>query len=143
MSTTAFIGLSGCRSTIRRRRARRQTVEVMEVSGRRIRRSSYGAPHPLSSGAMHIERNELRCFHAVIDTGGFSRAAERLDLSQSAVSQTIANLEHRLGTTLLRRGSPPQPTEAGIPLLRFAEPTLTTEHQPLPALTQTQSPPLS
>ena len=52
---------------------------------------------------MQIERHELRCFHAVIEAGGFSRAAERLDLSQSAVSQAIANLEHRLGTSLLRR----------------------------------------
>ncbi len=40
-----------------------------------------------------MERNELRCFHAVIEAGGFSRAAERLDLSQSAVSQTSANLD--------------------------------------------------
>ena len=51
---------------------------------------------------MQIERNELRCFHAVIEAGGFSRAAERLDLSQSAVSQAIANLEHRLGTITSR-----------------------------------------
>jgi len=41
----------------------------------------------------------------------FQPAAERLDLSQSAVSQTIANLEHRLGTSLacaeaIRRGRP-------------------------------------
>ena len=70
---------------------------------------------------MQIERNEIRCFHAVVEAGGFSRAAERLDLSQSAVSQAIANLEHRLGAVLLRRGSPPQLTEAGIRLLRFAE----------------------
>src|ERR1700692_1796951 len=58
---------------------------------------------------MQIERHELRCFHAVIEAGGFSRAAERLDLSQSAVSQTIANLEHRLGTSLFRRATPPAP----------------------------------
>src|ERR1041385_2712688 len=81
--------------------------------------------HPLR--LMQIERNELRCFQAVIETGGFSRAAERLDLSQSAVSQTIANLEHRLGTVLLRRGHPPQLTEAGIRLLRFAEKVLNEE----------------
>src|ERR1700675_1980957 len=92
---------------------------------------------------MHIERNELRCFHAVIDTGGFSRAAERLDLSQSAVSQTIANLEHRLGTTLLRRGSPPQPTEAGIRLLRFAETTLNEERETLADIGQIKSGALS
>ena len=92
---------------------------------------------------MPIERNELRCFHAVIDAGGFSRAAERLDLSQSAVSQTVANLEHRLGTTLLRRGNPPQPTEAGIRLLRFAEATLNEERETLADISQIKSGALS
>jgi LysR family transcriptional regulator, hydrogen peroxide-inducible genes activator len=98
----------------------------MEVSVQRITQGAVGYPWP-----MQIERNELRCFHAVIEAGGFSRAAERLDLSQSAVSQTIANLEHRLGTSLLRRGSPPQPTEAGIRLLRFAETMLNEERETL------------
>ncbi len=98
---------------------------------------------PLYSSLMHIERNELRCFHAVIEAGGFSRAAERLDLSQSAVSQTIANLEHRLGTTLLRRGSPPQLTEAGIRLLRFAETALNEERETLADIARIRSGALS
>jgi DNA-binding transcriptional LysR family regulator len=92
---------------------------------------------------MHFERNELRCFHAVIDAGGFSRAAERLDLSQSAVSQTIANLEHRLGASLLHRGSPPRPTEAGIRLLRFAETMLNEERETLADITQIKAGALS
>jgi LysR family transcriptional regulator, hydrogen peroxide-inducible genes activator len=92
---------------------------------------------------MQIERNELRCFHEVIEAGGFSRAAERLDLSQSAVSQTIANLEHRLGTSLLHRGSPPQPTEAGIRLLRFAETMLNEERETLADIGQIKSGALS
>ena len=92
---------------------------------------------------MQIERNELRCFHAVIEAGGFSRAAERLDLSQSAVSQTIANLEHRMGTSLLHRGSPPQPTEAGIRLLRFAETMLNEERETLADIGQIKSGALS
>jgi LysR family transcriptional regulator, hydrogen peroxide-inducible genes activator len=92
---------------------------------------------------MQIERNELRCFQAVIEAGGFSRAAERLDLSQSAVSQTIANLEHRLGTSLLHRGSPPQPTEAGIRLLRFAETMLNEERETLADISHIKSGALS
>ncbi len=92
---------------------------------------------------MQIERNELRCFHAVIEAGGFSRAAERLDLSQSAVSQAIANLEHRLGTSLLRRGNPPQPTEAGFRLLRFAQTTLNEEREALADISQIKSGALS
>lgn len=77
---------------------------------------------------MHIERQEIRCFKAVVEAGGFSRAAERLNLSQSAVSQAIANLEHRLGVLLLRRGPRPELTEAGIRVLRFAE-TVTNEER--------------
>lgn len=70
---------------------------------------------------MQIERQEARVFLAVIAEGGFSRAAEALHVSQSAVSQTIANLEHKLGTQLLRRLPQPVPTEAGQRLLRYAE----------------------
>jgi DNA-binding transcriptional LysR family regulator len=90
-----------------------------------------------------IERNELRCFHAIIAAGGFSRAAERLDLSQSAVSQTIANLEHRLGASLLHRGSPPRPTEAGIRLLRYAETMINEERETLADITHIRSGALS
>lgn len=92
---------------------------------------------------MQIERNELRCFHAVVEAGGFSRAAERLDLSQSAVSQAIANLEHRLGTLLLKRGNPPQLTEAGIRLLRFAETVINEERETLADIAQIRSGALS
>lgn len=92
---------------------------------------------------MHIERNEIRCFHAVIEAGGFSRAAERLELSQSAVSQAIANLEHRLGAVLLRRGNPPQLTEAGIRLLRYAETVLNEERETLADIAQIKSGALS
>jgi DNA-binding transcriptional LysR family regulator len=90
-----------------------------------------GAPPSRENPPMQIERNEIRCFQAVIDAGGFSRAAERLGLSQSGVSQTIANLEHRLGAVLLRRGHPPQLTEAGIRLLRFAERWINEEREAL------------
>jgi DNA-binding transcriptional LysR family regulator len=92
---------------------------------------------------MAIERHELRCFHAVLEAGGFSRAAERLDLSQSAVSQTIANLEHRLGASLLKRGSPPRPTEAGLRLLRYAESVLNEERETLADIAQIKSGALS
>lgn len=92
---------------------------------------------------MHIERNEIRCFQAVIEAGGFSRAADRLDLSQSAVSQTVANLEHRIGAVLLKRGHPPQLTEAGIRLLRYAETVLNQEREALADIAQIRSGALS
>jgi LysR family transcriptional regulator, hydrogen peroxide-inducible genes activator len=92
---------------------------------------------------MSIERHEMRCFQAVIEAGGFSRAAERLDLSQSAVSQAIANLEHRLGATLLQRGTPPQLTEAGLRLMRFVEATLNEEREALADIARIKSGELS
>jgi LysR family hydrogen peroxide-inducible transcriptional activator len=92
---------------------------------------------------MTIERHEMRCFHAVIEAGGFSRAAERLDMSQSAVSQAIANLEHRLGATLLQRGTPPQLTEAGVRLMRFVEGSLNEERETLADIARIKSGELS
>ena len=41
--------------------------------------------------AIRIESQELRVFHTVYTEGGFSRAADKLHVTQSAVSQTIAN----------------------------------------------------
>src|SRR5690606_39471212 len=63
----------------------------------------------------------------------------RLELSQSAVSQAIANLEHRLGAVLLRRGNPPQLTEAGIRLLRFVETVMHEEREALADIAQIKS----
>jgi DNA-binding transcriptional LysR family regulator len=92
---------------------------------------------------MQIERNEVRAFVAVIEEGGFSRAAERLNLSQSAVSQTIANLEHKLGTALLARGRGAAPTEAGIRFLRFAQSMIHEERSALEDIQQIKSGALS
>ncbi len=80
---------------------------------------------------MQIERHEVRVLDAVIDAGGFSRAAEHLNLSQSAVSQTIANLEHKLGTLLIVRGRRPELTEAGRRMYSYARTLLVEERQAL------------
>lgn len=77
---------------------------------------------------MQIERNEIRIFAAVVEEGGFSRAAERLHISQSAVSQAVANLEHKLDTRLLLRKGRPRLTEAGKRLFSFAQ-TLSNEEE--------------
>lgn len=76
---------------------------------------------------MQIERGEVRVFHAIIEAGGFRRAAERLSITQSAVSQALANLEHKLGTPLVKRTTPPQLTESGLRLMRYAETVLKEE----------------
>lgn len=77
---------------------------------------------------MQIERNEIRVFLAVVEEGGFSRAAERLHISQSAVSQAVANLEHKLDTRLLVRKGRLRLTESGKRLFTFAQ-TLSNEEQ--------------
>lgn len=46
---------------------------------------------------------QLRAFLAIIQTGTFSGAAERLTMSQSAVSHALASLERELGGPLLQR----------------------------------------
>ena len=56
----------------------------------------------------------LATFVVVISRGSFSAAAERLNISQPAVSLQIRQLERSLGTTLVERvGRRAQPTAAG------------------------------
>lgn len=52
---------------------------------------------------MRIEPAEIECFLAVADRLHFARAAERLGLTPSRVSQLIAALERRVGTRLFER----------------------------------------
>ncbi len=60
-----------------------------------------------------IDYRLLAALAAVIDEGGFERAAQVLHLTQSAVSQRVRQLEERLGQILLVRSQPPQPTDTG------------------------------
>ncbi|MGL4965826.1 MAG: LysR family transcriptional regulator [Inquilinus sp.] len=61
---------------------------------------------------------ELRAFAAVAEAASFSRAAKRLGVSPSALSQTLRGLEERLGVRLLNRTTRSvTPTEAGERLL--------------------------
>jgi DNA-binding transcriptional LysR family regulator len=69
---------------------------------------------------MQIERHEIRIFASVVEEDGFSRAAEKLDISQSAVSQAIANLEHKMDCQLLLRGRKLALTESGKRLFSFS-----------------------
>lgn len=62
----------------------------------------------------------LEALAAVIEEGGFERAARRLNITQSAVSQRIRLLEESLGQPVLARTQPPAPTAPGRRLLRHA-----------------------
>lgn len=75
-----------------------------------------------------IDLSCLASFVAVVETGSFSAAADRLGLSQSGVSQHVARLESALGAGLLvrsRRAS--VPSEAGLRLLPYARELLSLE----------------
>jgi DNA-binding transcriptional LysR family regulator len=63
----------------------------------------------------------LRSFVSVVDSGGFTRAGERVHRTQSTVSQQIKRLEDDVGQPLLNRnGKDVAPTEAGERLLSYA-----------------------
>jgi DNA-binding transcriptional LysR family regulator len=63
----------------------------------------------------------LRSFVSVVDSGGFTRAGERVHRTQSTVSQQIKRLEDDVGQPLLdRSGKDVTPTEAGERLLSYA-----------------------
>ncbi|WP_429026653.1 LysR family transcriptional regulator [Aeromonas veronii] len=62
----------------------------------------------------------LHTLVVVHETGSFTRAAERLDLTQAAVSQHISRLEAEFGTLLLRKPRQLELTPRGLVLLDFA-----------------------
>ncbi|SDT93708.1 transcriptional regulator, LysR family [Pseudomonas pohangensis] len=61
----------------------------------------------------------LRSFAALAELGNFTRTAERLDLTQAAVSQHVQRLEERLGPLLIRRPRQLELTPAGKALLAY------------------------
>ena len=62
----------------------------------------------------------LECLAAIVEQGGFERAAVRLSITQSAVSQRLRALEAQVGTVLLVRSRPVKPTSAGRLLIKHA-----------------------
>ena len=68
-----------------------------------------------------FDRELLRSFVSVVDSGGFTRAGEQVHRTQSTVSQQIKRLEDDVGQPLLNRSSKDvTPTEAGERLLSYA-----------------------
>lgn len=69
-----------------------------------------------------IEFRHLHYFLAVAETQNFTRAAQRLQVSQPTISQQVAHLERELGAALFRRiGKRVQLTEAGMAFQKSAE----------------------
>ncbi len=59
----------------------------------------------------------LEALAMVIEEGGFEKAAVKLHLTQSAVSQRIKLIEEHVGQILLTRTTPPTATTAGLQFL--------------------------
>jgi DNA-binding transcriptional LysR family regulator len=77
-----------------------------------------------------LELDLLRSFVSVVDTGGFTRAGERVHRTQSTVSQQIKRLEETLGYPLLHRdGKQATPTEEGERLVSYARRLLALEQE--------------
>lgn len=86
--------------------------------------------------------NELAAFVVVAKELSFTRAAARLGISQSALSQTIKGLEERLGLRLLTRTTRSvAPTEAGRRLFDTLAPRFDEIAQELAALSQLRDKP--
>ncbi len=77
-----------------------------------------------------MDTRQLAAFCAVVERRSFSQAAERLGVTQPAVSLQVRGLEKRLGVQLLdRSGRRVEPTEAGLRLYRGAQKLLALEEQ--------------
>jgi DNA-binding transcriptional LysR family regulator len=82
-----------------------------------------------------MDTRQLAAFCAVVERKSFSQAAERLGVTQPAVSLQIRSLEQRLGRQLLdRSGRRVEPTEAGLRLYASAQRLLQAEEQLLEEL---------
>jgi LysR family transcriptional regulator (chromosome initiation inhibitor) len=67
-----------------------------------------------------FDPDALECLAAIVEEGGFERAATRLSITQSAVSQRLRSLEVQVGTVLIVRSRPLKATTAGRLLLKHA-----------------------
>jgi DNA-binding transcriptional LysR family regulator len=75
-----------------------------------------------------LDTDQLRSFVAIIDTGSFTRAAERVNKTQSAVSMQIRRLEEMLGRPLfLKQGRGVRLSEEGEKLVDYARQMLQLE----------------
>ncbi len=71
---------------------------------------------------MHIEFRHLRTIKAIHDSGGLARAADQLNITQSALSHQIKGIEDQAGVELfVRRSKPLKLSAAGMRLLVAAE----------------------
>ena len=75
-----------------------------------------------------IDYAAARAVALVVQTGSFDAAARALNVTPSAVSQRVRNLEERIGAVLIERASPCVATEKGAWLCRHMERVGMLEH---------------
>ncbi len=74
---------------------------------------------------MHLEFRHLRTVKAIHEAGGLARAADLLNITQSALSHQVKGLEDQAGVELfVRRSKPLRLSSAGMRLLKLAEKVL-------------------
>lgn len=78
---------------------------------------------------MPLDHAALQALAAVVHEGSFERAAQRLHVTPSAVSQRIRALEERCGAVLVVRGQPCTATPLGRRLCRHAERLAALDHE--------------
>ena len=71
---------------------------------------------------MYVELRHLRTIRAIQQAGGLARAADMLNMTQSALSHQVKGLEDQAGMELfVRRSKPMRLSAAGVRMLRAAE----------------------
>jgi DNA-binding transcriptional LysR family regulator len=84
-----------------------------------------------------LDTDQLRSFLAIVDTGSFTRAAERVNKTQSAVSMHIRRLEEQLGCALfVKQGRGAKLSDEGEKLIDFARRMMQVEAGALAALSR-------
>lgn len=76
-----------------------------------------------------LDNKLLEALACVVEEGGFDKAAHRLNITQSAVSQRVRSLEEQLGRVLVVRSSPPVATKTGRALVRHLRQVRLLEHE--------------
>jgi DNA-binding transcriptional LysR family regulator len=84
-----------------------------------------------------LDTDQLRSFLAIVDTGSFTKAGERVHKTQSAVSMHIRRLEEQLGCALfVKQGRSARLTEEGQRLIDYARRMIQVEAGAMPALSR-------
>ena len=84
-----------------------------------------------------LDTDQLRSFLAIVDTGSFTRAAERVNKTQSAVSMHIRRLEEQLGCALfVKQGRGAKLTSEGEQLIDYARRIMQAEAGAMAALSR-------